>query len=191
MAKTKKFKRHRVSGASLNPKSPVVMIAATAAGFFLADTINGQIDKLLPAAPAPVAPAPATTGALDPKTMDSLVMVGELGLGAFLLMGKGKSSLLKTAGGGLLAGAGLKRLLVKTGAIKGYNVNGYRVNGYQSVPVIGGYQSVPVIGNSRRPAQLQGVPSQLSGRMRVMGSVGLEHTEGSGSGIMGSSGCMQ
>ncbi len=54
MAKIHKAKKHhrRVGRASLNPKSPLVMLGATAVGYLLADTINGQIDKILPAPPA-------------------------------------------------------------------------------------------------------------------------------------------
>lgn len=170
MAKRKKHtgrrRRRSVGAMSLNPKSPLMMIAAVAGGYFLADTINPMIDKFYPNA----ATAPATGFSLsDPNTIK---MAGELGLGGYLLLSKGKASLLKTGAGGILAGAGLKRALVKMGV----------VTGYQSVPVIGrrmgGYQAVPVIG-SRTPAQLSGGPAQLQGGFRVNGY------QPTGSGVMG------
>lgn len=161
----KKHHRRRMSGigAALSPKSPVVMIAAVAAGYFLADTINTQTDKLLP-----TSMAPSSTGAAG-----WVAPAAKIGLGALLLLGK-KPSLIKAIPGGILAGAGLKQALVKTGV----------VTGYQSVPVIGrhmaGYQSVPVIG--KMPAQLtgyrvNGMPGQLTGYRvngdtKVMGSIG-------------------
>lgn len=160
-------RRHRIGAASLNPGSPMVKLGATAVGYFLAaDPINGAIDK------ANTKPATATepaTTRLNPK----IIGVAEAGIGVALLMGK-KPSMVKAIAGGILAGAGLKRLLKEFGV-----VSGYRVNGYQSVPVIGaaksrmgGYQSVPVIGAST-PAQLMGAPAQLQGYTSA------------GSGIMG------
>lgn len=175
MAKKKrKSRRRRVSGigAALNPSSPIAKVAALAAGYLLADKINGAISSIVPASQA------ATVGKILPYA--------EVGLGGLLLM-KGKSSLVKTAAGGLLAGAGLKTVLTQLGVVKGY----------QSVPVIGaakrvaGYQAVPVIGSADTPAQLQGIdtPAQLqgyringytpngSGVGRVMGSL---YANGSG-----------
>lgn len=201
MAHKKKHKagrrrRRSVGALSMNPKSPLVMVAATAAGYFFGDEINAQIDKLLPATAATVPATPAATGfALDTPT---LVMAGEIGIGAFLLLSKGKASLIKSGAGGLLAGAGLRRAAKKFGI----------VTGYQSVPVIGrrvaGYQHVPVIGHV--PNQLTGIPNQLTGYRvngyrpngsRVMGKVsGLYDGygvagAGSGSGVMTSgSECM-
>jgi len=139
------------------------MIGSLAAGYFLGNTINDAIDKMLPA------PAAGTTSSL-PK----FVMAGEIGLGGLLLLKKRKS-LITTGLGGILAGAGIHRALKSAGI----------VSGYQSVPVIGrrmaGYQSVPVIG--RVPAQLSGMPSQLQG-FRVNGY----RPVGSGSNVMGSVG---
>lgn len=170
--KTKNRKKsRRVGGIGLKPDSMVTKVLAVAAGYFLlADPINDQLDKLIPkkeAAPA----APATTAGF----MDNIdiVGVGEVGIGAAALF-MGKPSLLKTLAGGILVGAGVKRLM---GGPAG-------VTGYQSVPVIGyakkrmaGYQSVPVIG--KVPGQLQGVPAQLQG-YRVNGY------QSAGSGVMGS-----
>lgn len=163
-SKTKKKKGARRVGA-LNPNSGVMKLAAVAVGYFLADTINGAIDKVLPA--SIVTPTdPASLMKYAPSAV-------QLGLGGFLLMSKGKASIVKTAGGGILAGAGLKRALRSAGVI----------TGYQATPVIGraqhrmaGYQSTPVIGNV--PAQLAGVPAQLQG-YRVNG-----YTP-AGSGVMG------
>lgn len=156
-------KRRRVSGigAAIKPSSPVVQIAALAAGYFLSDKINEPIDKLVP----------TSTNVETEKTMQWVKPGAKVALGGFLLM-KRKKSLLTTIPGGLLAGAGLKQLLVKAGV----------VNGFQAVPVIAGYQATPVIAGM--PPQLSGyrvngngMPSQLSGyrvngNERVMGSMG-------------------
>jgi hypothetical protein len=162
---------------SLNPKSTLVRAASIAAGYFLGDQINSMIDSVTPAGifPVPVATnpptAPATGFAALGFNQDTIIGAAEAGLGAMLLLSKGKASIIKTGAGGILAGAGLHRLLKKTGI----------VTGYQSVPVIGsrrmaGYQSVPVIG--KIPGQLKGVPSQLEGfRVNGYGS--------QGSGVMG------
>lgn len=186
MAKGKKRKstRRRRMGAAvgLNPKSPVMKIAAAAAGYLLADTINGAVDKVIPKKTGTTTdPSTGTTTTQqNPIVSDKILGVVQVGLGALLLM-KGKPSLIKTAAGGLLAGSGAKR------ALKSFGV----ISGYQSVPVIGrrriaGYQSVPVIGG-RTPAQLQGVPAQLQGvqddypgGFRVNGYV----SQGSGPGVM-------
>lgn len=174
MAKKKRSKgrRRRVGGSSLlNPSSPVVKIAATAVGYLLADTINAQIDKVIPATLLPVAAAGA-----KPGVMDYAVPAVEAGVGAFLLF-KGKPSLIKSAAGGILLGAGIKRGLRKAGVI----------TGYQSTPVIGGrrrmsgYQDTPVIGAA--PGQLQGAPDQLQG-YRNAGS-GMAGYNSQGSGVMG------
>ena len=183
MAKKKKaHKRRKVSGigAMLNPKSPLVKLAAIAGGYLMADTINEQLDKLVPAslttATAATATTPAKAATLSADTKDKILMAGELGLGALLML-KGKASVVKDIAGGVLAGAGLKRALVSFDIIKPEGVTGY-----QSVPVIGGYQKVPVIGNV--PAQLQGTiaskPAQLQG-YRVNGYA----SQGSGA-VMGS-----
>ena len=88
--------------------------------------------------------------------------------------------MIKTVGGGVLAGAGLKR------ALKSFNI----ISGYQGVPVIGrrmgAYQGVPVIGGVR-PSQLAGGPGQLQG-YRVNGMPGNNGYVPNGSGtskIMG------
>lgn len=164
MAKRKHHsKRHhrRVGASMLSPRSPLVMIGALAAGYFLGDTINGAIDKAIPA------PAAGTT-----SMMPKIVMAGEIGIGGLLLLKKRKS-LITTGFGGVLAGAGIRRALKTMGI----------VSGYQNVPVIGrrmaGYQNVPVIGGM--PAQLSGTPAQLQG-FRVNGYKPV----GSGSNVMGS-----
>lgn len=167
MAKRKHHKKrhHRRVGASmLNPRSPIFMIGSLAAGYFLGNTINDAIDKMVPA---------TTTTILGMKPT-TVIMGGEIGIGGLLLLKK-KKSLITTGVGGVLAGAGIHRALKAAGI----------VTGYQSVPVIGrrmaGYQSVPVIG--RVPAQLSGMPAQLQG-FRVNGY----RPVGSGSNVMGSVG---
>lgn len=156
MAKKRKGRRRsrRVGAVSLAGKGGMGMkLIAIAGGYLLGDMINTQVDKVLPGN------TDATTGikTIDPN-MKNYAAIGELGIGGLLLLRK-KKSMFTTIGGGLLAGAGLKRALKQMGAIKGY----------QSVPVIGkhrmaGYQSVPVIGNAVVPPQLAGrMPAQLQG----------------------------
>jgi hypothetical protein len=171
MAKKKHGKRHhrRVGASLLNPRSPLIMIGALAAGYFLGDTINTAIDKFMP----------TTSGTSTISSLPTIIMVGELGLGGLLLLKKRKT-LITTAAGGILAGAGIRRALKAAGM----------VTGYQSVPVIGrrmgAYQSVPVIGGV--PAQLAGVPSQLQGfRVNGAGNNGYVPV-GSGTRVMGSVG---
>jgi hypothetical protein len=166
--KSKKRKGARRVGA-FNPSSGTAKLIAVAVGYLLADTINGAIDKALPAS------------VLTPTNPQSMVKyipaAAQVGIGGYLLMSKGKSSIIKTLAGGVLAGSGVKRVLKATGVIAGY----------QAVPVIGkanhkmaGYQSVPVVGGI--PAQLAGSPAQLAG-YRVNGA---GYTPaGSGSGVMG------
>jgi hypothetical protein len=156
MAHRKHRKRGRVRGPKLNASHPLLKVGALVGGYLLGDTINAQIDKMMPA-PA----AAATTTTTTPVTTSSfsltsaLPMVAELGLGGYLLLKK--RGMLPTVVGGLLAGAGIRRALKSTGMIKGY----------QAVPVIAGkhrmagYQSVPVIAGI--PSQLQGIPGQLEG----------------------------
>lgn len=167
-----KGRRRRVGALNLN--SPVFKLLAVGGGFFMGDTINAQVDKIIPIKPTD----PAVPG--SPDKNNTLKTVGTIGLGGLLLMNKKGSPTVKgvtTVAGGLLAGAGLRRALKQMGVIKGY----------QSVPVIGrhrmaGYQSVPVIGANGAPAQLQGMggaPAQLQGyRVNGYGS--------QGSGVMGS-----
>lgn len=139
---------------ALNPGNPILKLAAVAAGYLLADKINEQIAKVAPASVATYVP------------------YAELGGGAALLL-IGRPSLLKTAIGGVLAGAGLKATLKATGVI----------TGYRNVPVLGGFQSVPVLGKT--PAQLQGTPAQLQGYK--VGAVPGYRPAGSGVGkVMGS-----
>jgi len=178
--KTHRKKHKKVSGlgAMLNPKSPIVMVAAIAGGYFFGDKINNFADTLIPDsltnATAATATTPAKPATLSADTADKILMAGELGIGALLLL-KGKPHLVKTLAGGVLAGAGLQRALISFNIVK--------VSGYQAVPVIGnrvrGYQSVPVIGST--PAQLQGLPAQLQG-YRVNGY----KPNGSGAGMLGS-----
>lgn len=134
MAKKSETRRRKVGAAALNPSSPVVQLSSVALGFFLGDKINAPIDSLVKG-----------TAVTVPDTTNKIVGAAQVGLGSLLVLGKGKKSLIKTAAGGVLAGAGLKRLL------KGFGI----MSGFQSVPVLGnprrrsiaGYQSVPVLGS--------------------------------------------
>lgn len=173
MAKRKKHSRRRsrrVGAMSLGgKKSTGLKLLSVAGGFLLGDVINGAIDKMLPG----TTDATTKVKTIDAKTA-KLATIGEIGIGGLLLLRKKKNAIL-TVGGGVLAGAGLKRALVSMGVLKGY----------QSVPVIGrhrmsGYQSVPVIGNTAMPPQLSGkIPAQLQG-YRVNGYT----SQGSGVGML-------
>jgi hypothetical protein len=172
MAKRKKGRRRsrRVGAVSLGGKKGTgLKLLAVAGGFLMGDMINTQVDKILP----------KTKNADGTETPNNTVgIVGQLGIGGLLLLKK-KQNMLTTIGGGVLAGAGLKRALKTMGVLKGY----------QSVPVIGrhrmsGYQSVPVIGNSGMPPQLSGrTPAQLQG-YRVNGYT----AQGSGMGVLAGDG---
>jgi hypothetical protein len=163
MAKRKTHRKHRrkyrrIGAMKLQPKSPILQIGSVAVGWLMADTINTGIDKF--------------TGTLDKK----IVGATETGLGAAVMLAKlgKKKTIIETIGGGILAGAGLKRLLKEFGVISG-------ISGYQAVPVIGvkrmnGYQSVPVIGKHRMngyttaTAALNGY--EVPNKANVMGSTG-------------------
>lgn len=144
MAKKKKSYHRRKSVGAINPKAPIVMAATVAIGYFMGDTINAQLDKVIPASML------TSTGITK-----YVPAVAEVGIGA-ALMKMGKPSLLKSAAGGIMVGAGLKRGLQKAGVVTG------GLGGYQSVPALGGYQSVPALG--KVPSQLTGtLPDMLSG----------------------------
>lgn len=171
--KTATRRRRRVGAMALNANSTLMKFAPVIAGFFFADKINPMIDKL-------------TGGKLDPK----LVGVGQAGLGALLVFGKGKKSMLKTLGGGLLLGTGAKRLTQSLGV--------GRIGGYSNVPVLGnrvnGYHSVPVLGNrsvgAYTPNSSVGAYNANPKPFMVMSGVG--DNGGSGSGLTSSgSDCMQ
>lgn len=161
MAKKRKSqKRRRVGALSLNPASPVVKLVSVAAGFLLGNQINGVVDKIAPG-------TTATDGTVTPSKLATVVKYGQPALGAYLLLRK-KRSTAGVVAGGLLAGAGLKRLFPSL------------IGGFNQVPVIAGFNQVPVIGNV--PPQLSGyttsrvvgsVPPQLAGyrTSRVMGAV--------------------
>jgi hypothetical protein len=174
--------RRRVGATSLGKTSTLLKVGSVVAGYFLADKINAQIDKFLPS----TTDTSVTPNVTKPNEM--IGIVGEVGLGGLLLMmkgGKGKTGKIKTyasLAGGVLAGAGIKRVLKKAGV----------VTGYQSVPVIGrkrmaGYQNVPVVGAI--PAQLRGTPGQLQGYVTQGSGMSGYVPAGSGAHVMGSIGC--
>ncbi len=161
MAKRKRshHKRHarRVGAASLNPNNPLIMLAAVGVGYMAGDQIYSAIDKAIPTT---TVPATATTPAVVKNVVSDTVLGGGfVGVGAILML-KGKKTLVKTAAGGIMAGAGLKWILKDQGVI----------SGFQSVPVIGrrmgGYASVPIVG--KIPSALNGYTSS---RMPAMGSI--------------------
>lgn len=173
--KSKKRSTHRRrmgATASLNAASPVVKIGALAVGYFFGEQINAAIDKV--------------AGTMDEK----LKGAAEGGIGAaliFMKLGKTKPGLLQVGAGGILAGAGARRLLKAFGVI----------NGFSAVPVIGnkmlpasqrrlnGYGNVPVVAGYNVPQQMNGVFNGYNvppvPKAQVMGSV-------AGSGLMDNGG---
>lgn len=163
--KKKTTRRHRRVGAlSMRGNAQLFKIAAIAAGYFLGDKLNDFITN-------------ATGGKIDGK----IVAGAEVGLGALLLMSKGRQTMMKTVIGGLSLGAGLKKALKEFGVISGYGnvpVLGARrpmrrVAGYGDVPVIGGYDSPGTLAGYDSPGTLAG------NRQRVMAGM-----NSSGSGLM-------
>jgi len=155
-------RRSRVGAMALNANSPVVQLGAVAIGYlFAGNAINGAIDKAL------------NITAIDAAgtSKGKMVAVAEAGLGALLLMKKGKKSLPLTIAGGVLAGAGLKRLLAE-----------FKIGGFQSVPVLGrvrGFQSVPVLGNAAPgyPVPRNGINGYTTSTQSVMGSMNGGHSK--------------
>lgn len=165
MAKKKSSKkrsprRRRVGAAALNASSPLVLVAGAAAGYFLGGKINDMISE--------------KAGNIDGK----IIGAAEAGLGAFLIMQKGKKTMIKSLGGAFLAGMGAKKLLTELGVING-------IGGYQNVPVIGGYQNVPVIGKRKMAGYIPG-SGHLGGYKvpRPIHQTVMGNAAGSGSGLM-------
>lgn len=181
-------RRHsrRVGALNLKSKDTGLKLLAVAGGFFMGDAINGGIDSLV----TKVTGGTATTTTTPATTSTSPVTaIAEIGIGGLLLMRKksgGMNTVLKL-GGGVLAGAGIKRLMKQMGVIKGYQsvpvIGRHRMTGYQSVPVIGG---IPPQLAGKMPAQLQGyrVNGYTAAGSGVMGAI----DSGSGSGITTHSG---
>lgn len=172
-----KARRRRVGAVGGGKQDKMIKLAAVVGGWFLGDTINEQVDKILPKETTT-----SSTGTAVTQANQWVGVAGEVGIGGLLLMrkkGTGTMKMVQSVAGGLLAGAGIKRAAKKMGLI----------SGYQSVPVIGrrmaGYQSTPVIAG-RTPSQLAGkMPGQLQG-FRVNGY----SNQGSGVGAMAGSASM-
>ena len=171
MAKTKKKKtthrRRRVGAMALNPSSTTMKLITAAAGFLMATPVNAAIDKV-------------TGTSIDQK----LVAGGQVGLGAWYLMGKGKKNMLLTIASGVVAGAGLKR------GMKAFGIG--RLGGYGRVPTIGGnqrlmgYGQVDVLNGFSVPGTLNGyetpgIVGRNMNKRRIMGSFG---DDASGSGLL-------
>lgn len=150
-------RRRRIGAASMTTSNPILLIGTVAAGYFLAGTVNPLLDKIVPA------------------TMDQkIVGAAETGIGALLLLKKGRKTMLTTVAGGVFAGAGLKRLM---DAMKTTTTTA--VTGWKQVPVIGGgYKMVPVIGSPGytvpNNAEMNGynVPPAPSALSKIMGCTG-------------------
>lgn len=156
---TGKRRSKRIGAMSLNPKNPLVLVASVAAGWFGSDQIFKVIDKAIPT---------KDTSATD-KTQVNVVSDTVLGTGMVAAGGAlallGKKSMVKTIAGGVMAGAGLKLVLVDQGAIKGF----------PSVPSVGrrrrmaGFPSVPSVG--RIPESLRGGYSPNRTSVRAINGV--------------------
>jgi hypothetical protein len=162
-AKKKKGTRRRVGAMALSASSPVVQFGSIGVGWLMADTINTQIVRF--------------TGTMDGKMVGGITA----GIGAalqFMKLGKKPKSTLQVAAGGVLIGAGAKKLLKEMGVINGYSAvpvvgTGGRMNGYHAVPVVNGYKAGPSYPSSLngalngykvpRPANIVGNAGSSSG----------------------------
>jgi hypothetical protein len=183
----KKHRRHRRVGAlNLGDKKTqgLIKLGSLLAGYFMGDTINGYVDKVLP--------TETTTTSTGTTTAPSQMagIVGELGIGGLLLLKKmasGTTGTILMATGGLIAGAGIKRALKKAGVITGYQavpvIGGHlgrkRVTGFQSVPVIG---KIPPQLSGKMPAQLQGY--KVGGYVPNGSGASMGYCDDGGSGLM-------
>ena len=137
--KTVRRRRRSVGAMSLNVKSPLMTFGPMVAGFFLGDTINNAIDNALP----------------DTKVSQTVKGIAEGGIGGalvFMKLGPRKTP-VELIAGGVMLGAGVRRMLKVAGVIQG-------IGSYGAVPVIAarrshhrmnGYGAVPVIGNGYTP----------------------------------------
>lgn len=182
----KRRSRRRVGALNLQSKDTGLKLLSLAGGFLMGDSINNAIDS----AYQKMQGTP-TGGAVATSVPNTPIAIGEIGIGGLLLMRK-KSGGVNTAlkvGGGVLAGAGIRRFLKSMGVMKGYQavpvIGRHRMTGYQSVPVIGG--TPPQLSGSR-PAQLQGyrVNGYIPHGSGVMGNAdgGSGITTSTGSGYM-------
>jgi DNA-directed RNA polymerase subunit RPC12/RpoP len=143
-------KRRRVG--ALSPSSPMVKLGSVAVGFLAANQINALVNKVVPAS-------------VDAK----IVGAGQTGLGALLILSKGRPNIIKTLAGGVLAGSGVKRLAQSMGLMP---APAPAVTGYRSVPVIGSYGQVPVIGSGFTPSgTLAGYAIPSGGKLGRVGSL--------------------
>ena len=137
--KKKTSRRRRVGAATgiLNPKSPVLLVGTAIATYFLAgDMINEGIDKLVPAT-------------MQANTNYPLISGGVEAGGGLLLAMKGKKTVVNQVVGGVLLGAGLKRVLAKVG-----------IGGFRDIPAVGttrrrmgGFREIPAVGSGFNPLQ--------------------------------------
>ena len=156
-AKKRTSRRRRSVGGigKLNASNPIVKFGSIAAGYFMGDKVNEQIDK-------------AAGDKMDGKllaglqTFGGLVINGTVPLGKRKIVKPGVMGLIMTVGGGVLAGAGIKRGLSEFGIISGFS----------DVPVLGGYRSVPALnGYNPTPGSHMGSYQVPTPAGKVMGSV--------------------
>lgn len=116
-SKKKPVRRRRIgsTAGALSPTGPLVTYGSMLLGFVAGPKI---LDPLL----AKVVPA----------TMDQkIVGIAEAGIGAALVYSKGKKSVIKTALGGVLIGAGVKKTM-----------GAFGIGGFQMVPAVSGLSKV-------------------------------------------------
>lgn len=159
-------RRRRVGAMALSAKSPLVMYGSMGLGFVAGDTINEQIDKV--------------TGTMDGKVVGGITAGVGAGL-VFMKLGK-KKTVVEVAAGGILVGAGAKRLLKEFGVLNGIGRR-RRVNGYGQVDVVSGYGQVDVLSGYSPNRNLNGFQVPVK-PPQIMGSTAT--ARGSGSGITNS-----
>jgi hypothetical protein len=150
-------RRHRRIGAmALSPSSTMVQAGSVIVGYLMAGTVNPLIDKV--------------AGTMDAKIKGAI----QVGLGGALVLGKlGKKSMLTVVPGGILAGAGVKRLLQSFGVVTGYGnvdvISGRMVRGYNPQASLNGYQKVPAVSGYETSSTPINGPALHN---RIMGKVG-------------------
>lgn len=130
--KTKPASRRRRRVGALNTKGLLMKLAPVAAGYLLAEQINPLVDKIVP----------ATIKAKSNYQM--IAGVAEGGLGGWLAFGMKKRSMPLQIVGGVMLGAGLKRVVKSQGAVAGFRdqkvIQGRRgMAGFYDQKVVQGY----------------------------------------------------
>ena len=151
----KKKKKKGVAGVKSRAKSilyhPLVPVAGGILGFVMADKINAQIDKVVPA------------------NVDSKIVAGgQIGIGALVAIKLKKKTPLAAIGrftGGVMAGAGAKR-----------GLKAFGIGGFYNVPGVNGFYDVKAVSSARRfrsvngPWPMDGALNRTNARSVMNGS---------------------